>query len=373
MIYLLILGLPVILAFLADETKGTLSVILIVMALFVPCFFAGVRDETVGTDVLTYGIWTFRAAESQDFDAFMQSYITISAPGFNVLSWLMAQTGSFELYLGAIQALTVCPLYLYARRRCPGSSWAAMAAYMLLLFPISLNAMKQMIAVSLCVLSYGLIERKKPLAFVIYILAIALLFHQTAIVFLVIYPVVRLMMNVGSERRAFFGRGQRLAVGVFVLLLFGVVFIFGNRLIEVVSPIKESYAYQAQAEGSRLNYSALVMTVAFVVAYVVNGARMGNLSSPNLREQAMLGFLCVIGSLAFQLNMVANSLLRFAYYPIGFVPLYASSLVKVRGRAASQVAAALVLIFLAVYFIQVYVINGGNAVFPYTSAFLEVR
>ena len=373
MIYLLILSLPVILAFLADETKGALSVILMTMALIVPCFFAGVRDETVGTDVLTYGIWTFRAAESQGLDAFMQSYIAISAPGFNVLSWLMAQTGSFELYLGAIQALTVCPLYLYARRRCPGSSWAAMAAYMLLLFPISLNAMKQMIAVSLCVLSYSLIELKKPLVFVIYILAIALLFHQTAIVFLVVYPVVRLMMNVGNERHAFFGRGQRLAVGVFVLLLFGVVFAFGDTLIEVFSPIKESYAYQAEAEGSRLNYSALVMTAAFVVAYIINGARMGDPSSPILREQAILGFLCVIGFLAFQLNMAADSLLRFAYYLIAFAPLYTSSLVKVHGRAASQAAAALVLVFLVVYFIQVYVINGGNAVFPYTSAFLGVR
>lgn len=372
MIYFVIIGLPVLLAYLSDHAKGSLNVILVVAALFVPCFFAGVRDETVGTDVMTYGIWTFRAAQAQGLVPFMQSYATISAPGFNVLSWIMARTGSFELYLGAIQALTVCPVYLYVRHRYSGYTWVAMAAYMLLLFPISLNAMKQMIAVSFCLLSYGLIERKRALAFALYVIAVAALFHQTAFVFLVVYPIVRLIYGVGEGSRAFFGRGQRLAVAVLILLLFGLTFVFGSRLIELLSPIKESYSYQANAVGDRLNYSALVMTVAFAITYLLNRPKAGG-GTGLVREQEILGVLCVVGSLAFQLNVIASSLLRFAYYLIGFVPLYASSLLRGSKRTASLASVFILIAFLVLYFVQVCVINGGNAVYPYTSALLGVK
>lgn len=372
MIYLVIIGLSVFLAYLSDHAKGALNVILVIAALFVPCLFAGVRDDTVGTDVITYGISTFQAAEARDLGLFMQSYMTISAPGFNLFSWLMARTGSFELYLGAIQALTICPIFLCARRRNPGCTWIAMAAYMLLLFPVSLNAMKQMIAVSLCLLSYGLIERKRALLFSLYVVAVAVLFHQTAFVFLIAYPIVRLMYGVGEGSHAFFGRAQRLAIAALIFFLFALAFVFGSRLIDLLSPIKESYSYQANASGDRLNYSALVMTVAFVSIYFLNRSK-GNTGSGFVREQEILGILCIVGSLAFQLNMIATSLLRFAYYLIAFVPLYASSLLRGKKRAASVVSAFLLIAFLILYFVQVYVINGGNAVYPYTSAILGVK
>lgn len=371
MIYVAIIGIPVFLAYLADHTKGLLNFILIAAALFLPCLFAGVRDDTVGTDVLTYGIWTFRAAEAQSLASFMQSYATISAPGFNLLSWFLARSGSFELYLGAIQALTVCPIYLYARHRYPGCTWVAMAAYMLLLFPISLNAMKQMIAVSLCLLSYELIERKRFLLFALYVIAVSVFFHQTAFIFLIVYPVMRLMYDIGKGPSAFFGRGQRLAVAAIILLLFALMFVFGNRLIELLSPIKESYSYQANASGDRLNYSALVMTVTFVIIYFLNRPK-GKAGTGLVREQEILGIMCIVGSLAFQLNVIASSLLRFAYYLIGFVPLYASSLLKGGKRAVSLVSVLILFAFLVLYFVQVYVINGGNAVYPYTSAILGV-
>lgn len=373
MIYIIIISLPTLLAYLADKTKGSLRACLVGATLFIPCYFAGVRDMSVGTDVLTYGVWTFEAAKNQSFQDFMLDYAGISAMGFNALSWIAAQTSSFVFYLGMIQALTVCPIYLYARHRYPTCSWPAMAAYMLLLFPISLNAMKQMIAASLCALSFDFIERKKPLAFGCFVLCISLFFHQTAVVFLFMYPIVRLILGVGNERRALFGRFQPLAVGFLVLVLFGVAFIFGNALIEFVAPIKESYSYQAQAEGSRLNYSALVMSVGFCVVLLLNYIGDREVATSMVREESVLGIISIIGFLAFQLNIVAISLQRFAYYLIVFVPLFLSSMAINHRKASSSFAIGIALMLLVFYFIQAYVINRGNAIFPYTSIILGVQ
>jgi hypothetical protein len=374
MIYFMMISLAVLLAFLADKTRGVLSGFFVICAMFVPCFFAGVRDVTIGTDVMTYGVWTYQAASQQSFLSFMKSYSTISAVGFNAFSWIVARTGSFALYLGAIQAMTICPLYLYVKRRYTECTWPAMAAYMLLLFPISLNVMKQMIAVSLCVLSYTFVERRKPIQFIAYILLISILFHQTAIVFVVFYPIGRLMLNMDSPKKAFFGRWQNFAIAIIVFLVFTGAFLCGNALIDVFSHLKESYSYQANAEGSRINYSALAMSVVLIVAYCTSRSGEHPKRADVLaKEQTFFGLICIIGSLAFQFNVIATSLLRFAYYLIAFMPLYLSSLICDRKRTSAVIAGSVLIAFLICYFLQVYAVNGGNAVYPYTSQILGVE
>lgn len=93
----------------------------------------------------------------------------------------------------------------------PDSSWAAVAVYMLLLFPISLNAMKQMIAVALCVPAFIFIEKRKPLIFLSVVMASAILFHQTAVVALFYWPAVQSVRSIGGKA-AFFGKAQGFAV-----------------------------------------------------------------------------------------------------------------------------------------------------------------
>ena len=205
MIYVLIMGLPVFLAFFSDKTRGSLSAILAALALFVPVFFAAVRDVTVGTDVMTYGVWTYRSAVVNGLGSFMSAQANKAAVGYNLIAWLSCHFGSFEIYLGTLQFFTVAPVYLYARRRYPGCTWPAMAAYMLLLFPISLNAMKQMIAVALCLPTFGFIERRRPIRYVACVVLVCRFIHQsTAIVFLILYPVARLLMDSRNGESCFF-------------------------------------------------------------------------------------------------------------------------------------------------------------------------
>lgn len=365
-----IIALPVFFAFLSDKTKGVLNSIFVGLTLFTPCFFAGVRDYSIGTDVMTYAIWTYNSAASEGLMLFLKDYSAISAPGFNLFSWVFSKAGSFELYLAAIQALTICPLYFYARRKHNDCTWPAIAAYMMLLYPISLNAMKQMIAVAFCLPSYDLIEQKRPILFVAYVAIVGVLFHQTALFFLLLYPIERIISGAYGERKAFFGKGQKLAIVYLVFLGFIAAFLFGRFFIGFFSRIKESYAYLVQSSGAGLNNSALIMTVALLLTQFICMSGMRSPKSQFAQEQQTLSLICIIGSLVFQLSMLASSLLRFSYYFIVFVPIYAASLFADRKRVQSKIAGLLLLSFLVAYFVQVYVLNGGNAVYPYTSAIL---
>lgn len=370
MIYLAILGLPVILAFLSDRSRGCLSIGLFVAALLIPCLFAAVRDVSVGTDVMTYAYWTFYDARDSCLGSFLAQYSSVSAFGFNLLSWIIAKLGTFEIYLGLIQAFTVFPICCFAKKMYPDSSWAAVAIYMLLLFPISLNVMKQMIAVALCVPAFICIEKKKPLVFLSVVLASAFLFHQTAVVALFYWPAVQAVRSIG-DKGAFFGRAQGFAVFLSMALIFGFAFIFGNRFITIFSSLKDSYSYQVNASGTRLNYSSLVLLFGTLFIYLIN-------RSSRLNKADLFGFgslfaiISIVGVLAMQLNIVADSLIRFSYYLISFFPLFGSELAREDEGKIPFGALLLICLFIA-YFIQTIVINGGNQVYPYTSILLGIH
>lgn len=373
MIYVTIVGLPVVLAFLSDKTKGVLSTIFALLALSIPVIFAAARDTTVGTDVMTYGVWTYRSATLSGFASFMESQAAVAAPGYNLVAWLTGHYGSFEIYLGALQFLVVAPVYLYARRRYPDCSWPAMAAYMLLLFPISLNAMKQMIAVALCLPAFGFIERRQPIKYVVCVLAICLLVHQTAIVVLALYPVARLLMTSQNAESAFFGRAQALSAVIIIAGLLVAVFAGGGYFIEAFSGLKESYAYQLNASGVRVNYSALIMAAYFAFALVIQRTpKAAEGLNGGFSDCDLLCIICLVAFIATQLNMVADSMGRLSYYCMAFVPLYASRLIlpgETGRRRALGIGCTLMLI---AYFYIVCVVNGGNGAYPYTSAVLGV-
>lgn len=368
MIYFVIIGLPIFLAFLSDHSRGLLSYTLFGLALFVPCLFAGARDATIGTDVMTYGYWTFKSATRSSLLPFLSSYADISAFGFNLISWIIARAGSFPLYLGTLQALVVVPLCAYSKKLFPQSSWIAMALYMLLLFPFSLNAMKQMIAVALCVLTFQLADERRPLLFAGAVLIIAFLFHQTAIVALIYYPAVVSIRSIGSNR-AFFGRFHGLVIAAITVVLFFLAFIFGNRLVSSLSFLKESYSYQANSTGSRLNYTSLVLLTGISIIYVID--QYFSDKKPDIYDaRRLFGLFSIVGAFAVQLNMVANSLLRFSYYALSFLPLYGSA-VYGEGRRGRLLSLFLTVLSVA-YFYQAFVVNGGNQIFPYTSSILGI-
>lgn len=369
MIYLIIIGLPVCLAFLSDHSRGFLSQALFGLALFVPCLFAAFRDTSVGTDVMTYAYWTFYSAKSSSLVSFLTSYADISALGFNLISWILGKLGSFPLYLGVLQVFVIVPFCGYAKKLYPQSSWVAMALYMLLLFPFSLNAMKQMMAVALCVPSFELVKKQYPLRFCLAILAIAYLFHQTAIVALIYYPAFISIRSIGSNK-AFFGKAQGFIVAVLTVSLFLIAFAFGDRIVLAFSGLKESYSYQVSASGSRLNYTSLVLCAGVIFVYLFE--QLGCEDERNqYDDHRIFGLISIVGTFAVQLNMIASSLIRFSYYALAFLPLYAASLRGIdRGR--KQTLTLFLILLCSAYFVQAFVINGGNQVYPYTSSILGI-
>lgn len=361
--YLVGFTISSLLVYLAGRCTGTLQKTLLAVGFLLPCLLAGLRGETVGTDVQTYLVWEFQAATRATFATYVQQAASTAPLGYNVIVWVASNiTHSLNGVMFALQlpvtGCALCAIWHYDEK----SAWRGYLVFLLVLFPISLNAMKQMIAVSVITLSFGLAIDKRPLGFAAVVI-VATLFHQTALCSVLLYPFVRSLVMVGNKR-AFFGRAQFVVVLFAILVGLALLFVAGSCLVDLLSGLKDSYSYQANATGSRLNYSVLSLTGVCLFVFLLVLKAPGA-SGPEVRDFGIVSAITLAGCVAMQLNVVAVSLIRLGYYGIAFLP----SMVQRASQLETppRILSFVLIVTCAFYFYIAYIENGGNGIAPYTS------
>ena len=185
------------------------KIILIVFGLLLPCFLAGTRAETIGVDTAGYAQPMFSlAVQSDSYQEYVNSEWSrswlVRSPsdievGFTLMVYVIAKiSGSLQLLLGITQALTVVPIYICLRKQAKGYEWLGMLAYYFLFYNMTLNMMRQWIAISFLLLGYAYLIGNKPL--VTFILGLcAVFFHKTALIGLLPYIVILSEKNLCSS------------------------------------------------------------------------------------------------------------------------------------------------------------------------------
>lgn len=155
------------------------------ITIMIPSLLAGLRSETVGTDMNFYLLEIYDKAtiysdKSQIMidPTFEPVFLGIV---FCALTWFKSLEGILFLLEFVDMTLVYTGIYLLRKRLHMG---VAVAIYLLLFFNDSLNLMRQHVAVSLCFLSFAFLYRKKyigcGLAFFF-----ALFSHSTSFIFAV--------------------------------------------------------------------------------------------------------------------------------------------------------------------------------------------
>lgn len=382
MIYLAVFFLSTGLFFLAGKSRGGLHFFLIVCAVLLPCVMAGIRSHDIGTDVTVYGIYTFRAARSSGLLEFLDSYSGISPIGFNLVSWFVAKFfGSFEIYLGILQLITIMPVYLAARHTFKAREWLCMLWYFFILFPTSLNIMKQSIAVSIALFGMTLAFRKKPLAYVA-ITAIACSFHETAVVSLAAYLLFLLFRNGGGEI-GLFGRWRALVSTALIAVAMACLFVFGEDLVRILSMFKDSYSYQVEhiGKGDANESILLIGGASLVIWWMCRNFITGSASrivvpmgKPEPSPTVLYDFsfaMLLLGCIFTQLNIVSDSVGRLGYYFLIYGALFISSLAFDSAGKGQLASFALVFVLIS-YFVFAFIVRGGSEIYPYVTAMGEV-
>jgi hypothetical protein len=100
-------------------------------------------------------------------------------------------TNNPSIYLAITSAFICILLGIYIDRFAASKIYAVYFYFTIGLFAFSMAGLRQVMAMSICLLGYEAIKKKRLLQFII-IIGVAFLFHKTAIFFLPAYPIARL-------------------------------------------------------------------------------------------------------------------------------------------------------------------------------------
>ena len=211
LIYIGGFALSTVLLIISTKKENITKYSLAALALIVPCLIAGLRDVSVGTDVQVYLRPMYEAAmkaanyreylTSSWYHIWLDLYVKDYEIGFRALVYLVSKIGrNLATVQFAIQAFTIVPVYLAARRNSESLVWISMLVYYLMFYNTSLNLMRQCIAMAFVLLAVQYLSEEHYLKFFACVM-IGFLFHNTALIGFaigIIYILVtRPMQNIG--------------------------------------------------------------------------------------------------------------------------------------------------------------------------------
>lgn len=221
--------------------------------MLVPLLFAGFRANSVGTDTSLYGMPIYNEAKAFQYT----DYKTIN-PSFailyQILSWGTARiSANIYVFLFLMQLFCTVPALLACECYLKKESWIGVFIYTSVFFPISLNLIRQSIAIS-WVLWAIMFAYKKQWGRYIIAVAISVLFHTSAIISILI-PFFATLFD-GKHKKI----NYKIIASIYIFLILG--FISYPILVKVLS---KHIVYLARYGSSSITYggSAVVCFLAF--------------------------------------------------------------------------------------------------------------
>jgi len=329
---------------------------LIFLSFLFPVLLGSLRYG-VGTDYSNYVI-LFNNFSKLPLEQFIYSNANNIEPGLYVVARIAnIFPYAINLYFGLITFGTLFFLYLGLRRFRISYLPIALLLYYLMLFPISFNAVRQMLAVSIFFYATSFIYQKKLFKYVCLIL-LAALFHKSAILLIPVYIVgIILPPKFRINTRTF----------VIILLTLSAVIVTGQYMFTFLLNLSllEKYSkYQYYSESA----TGLVLFTKLLILGSVT------LMFNRMRSYSNFAFIYIMSITEVMILILARGsidLSRFSLYFSIFPIILLANLIRVFERNSRYiVVAGLITYALAIFIISFY-IKGGAEIFPYKALLIR--
>lgn len=368
--------------FCALKSKGILQLCLESMAIFIPCFFAAVRDETIGIDMHVYGISNFEWAECHSL-ADTINVLSLGSEqqplGYVILVWIDAALfHSLQIHLFILQLLTILPIYYVMKRLCHEYAWIGMFCYMTMLYPVSFNLMKQMLAVGICSLSLIPCLKHQYKKYFVIIAGSTLLLHATCIVCLLFLPIVHFMKEGENLQQL-----KRLITFTGLLAAAFLVIFTGKKLLPILATLKTSYAWSMQHQGNNglspfwMLYLGICLVQLLLYASTNNSNNKLDSAQYLLTEKNdsyiyTLFALTLTAFLCQQLSGIAGNWYRISYFFLVFWGALTANLYKKERSLLNKIILIFNLCIMLYAFYKLEFVNYGDGIKPYSSQILGI-
>lgn len=367
-IYLIVFAASVCIIHCTETYKmqKRVKIFFVVLALLLPSLLAGLRSYEIGSDTSGYGIYWFnQATQFKNWLSFIKYAKGYSIDyGYATLNYLASRLGSdAHIFFFVLCFFEVGILYYVAKYNCQkGAVALSFIVYFFLYYNDSMNNMRQFPAALIILYSYKFIKEKKLFQFLVCVI-LAMQFHVTAILAVVLYPISWLAKNKFSKLHLLL-----ITIGVLVANL-SLEFIF--KLLGTFGFNMARYEHYINSTEGGGKYIRLILFGVIWVFYLINRDNYRKIKED---DADVFLFYSTI-SLAFTTSMflgLSNFIIRISYYFDFFVMIYLPSIVEMHktitikdGSVRVSVSFIVIMALILLYWIITYVIRNGAETVPY--------
>lgn len=335
-----ILALPFIVdRFTKDEEKKRNAIAFWgMLAIFLVLALKGDVGSDISGYCQQYKISANRAWSDVDYVYFESGYITLTK--------IFSKSGiDFQWFMAFVYALACSSMYLFIKKysKNPTLSLIIFVCYEFFVFYIS--GVRQTIAMSLCLLAFMAMKKRKIIWYIIAFLitALATTIHQSAIVFFVVLPII-------------FIRSKKINIMNYILILFGSV-VFRPLVWTVIDKFFRSVDVNTSISLGG-NFVFLVGISLFM--YFINSEKnvlkinieQTNASDIDAENNVLFTRILLLSPAALIL-FSGHSLARAAMYMIIFIiPGLPNTVYKLESRFKLLCEFALVVFFIALFYFE---------------------
>ena len=308
-------------------------------SLIVPVFFLlfflvlSLRHETIGNDLANYRDF-FMTYSAIDFDDTWKMDMDIL---YVMLNWVIGQfTDNYQIFLTIVAAITVLPIAkVYSEDKQYG--FLKIVLFMnMSVFVMTFSGLRQSIAMSIGLIAYEFVKKKKLFWFLVFAL-IAWGFHHTGFMILIYYPLYYLKLNKNKLW--------------FIIPSIVTVFVFNKQIFTWATELMFTLMgdkYEAEVESTGA-YLMIVLFALFVVAaYFFPDEEKMDAEAKGLRNFLLMTLLLQCFAPVHALSM------RMNYYFIIFVPIIVPKIFKYSKdniKDVAKLAKSVIVGFFVVYYL----------------------
>lgn len=350
------------------------------ISILLPCLLAALRANTVGTDMLIYGERLFNTSLKTSFYDFVINrdkewlyyfLVYISSHVF----------GDIRFQYFFIELLTFAPIYLTLMRDKESNryAWLGLWVYFFWLFPYSLNLMRQSIAISIIFWAFKYVEHKSLKKYIICVL-IASMFHFTALIGIIIYPLYYIMTyskeNIDNRYRLSDNKNVRfwriakkygryipwLVAALAVVLLFKY-----SQLVSILNDFdSESFGTyfenMSHKTGLPIIRDYVLIALPIFALYLLNLKYYEN-SDKQLRACFTFSLISVI---LYQAATISSQTYRISLYLHIFWPLFiAKYIAKTKSAKTRFLYICIIMVLSVMFWNKFFVKSGWCEIIPY--------
>ena len=351
------------------NTNKRVYLILSALGIFIPCFVAGVRDYSIGTDVNLYVNPLYRASLhfNNFFDYIKSTGSEVNDLGYLFLTFISGKISKdiFTLFFLS-EFLIIYPVYKALKNINNNDNnkiviFGMFILYMVL-FNLSLNMVRQSIAISLSILSFSYFIKEDKFKTILFLI-LAYSFHSSSLVMIATFVFYNFFKNEKTEVKS-----NLLFEYLVVSIIITIIFLLPNIIIFLIDiNLLDSTHFRRMLDNPN-NYDInFIRTTWYIIFYLIFALNRKK-SRENIPNSQFYIFMSFISIIILQLGAVIQFTERIGYYLLYTTLIVGIPFLTINKKTSiikrNNTTLIIIIVFVSYWFYW-FVLKGSSQTYPF--------